>query len=841
MLALLLADSSLAATLTVSSSGTYTTIQSAVNAASDGDTISVSAGSYGECVDLKGLDLVITGASAASTSVDGGGCSAGAFSLTSGENAEITNLTITNSSYPAVVVESSFLTLEDVVIENSGSVTFGRDGGAIYADGSYIEISDSVLDDNAGYYGGAISLQSASALVVDAVTFSSNSAQFGAAISLEDSSSADITGSTFEDGLVSVSGYGKGGAIYSYDQAEVTIDTSSFTDNDSATFGGAISMETGGSLVISDSSFDSNEILTSLANPSSGGAIYVYALDEFTVSGSEFNDNVGYFYGGAIFANSMDGESELSDVTFSGNEIQSKRGGAVEFSSGSALTISDAVFEDNVAAEGGGALSVYRDVSLELVDVTFSGNGNTSTRDAYGGALFVYDDDNSEDLRISSATFEDNEAALSGGAIYVYGMESVEISETILNNNTANAIGSASSYYGGAGNFYDITEMSLSNVGACGNVADYAGGFYMELIDEVTLKNVSLVENTASQNGGNSYVFDVGAIVMENNTFVGGTGGNLYFSKTAVTFTNNVVAYTTDTYGVYAADSATDSDSDFTYNDWYDNGTSDTDGYFSFSTTSNGNITDSPDFSDYSVDGDCDNDDLTLSAGSALIDSGDPSISDPDGSDSDIGAYGGPGSTAVDEDGDGYYSESDCDDTDSSINPGATEVCDGVDNDCDGVIDVGAADGDIYYADDDGDGYGDPSDDAFLCEDTSGYADNDDDCDDTDSSINPGATEVCDGEDNDCDGDTDDESSADITTWFLDYDSDGYGGSAYTEVSCEQPSGYVENDEDCNDGDSGINPDADEVCDGDDNDCDGDTDEDDAIDARVCSRGGPER
>ncbi len=831
MIPLLLASPSLAATLTVSASGTYTTIQSAVDAASDGDTISVTAGTYSECVDLGGLDLIITGASTSTTTVDGGGCSAGAFSLTRGESGELSGLTITNSGYPAVVVESSFLTMEDVVIESSGSVTYGRDGGAVYADGSYVEIIDSVLDGNAGYYGGAISLQSASALVVDGVTFSDNDAQFGAGISLEDVSTADITGCTFEGGLVSVSGYGKGGAIYSYYDAEVTIDASTFTGNDSATFGGAISMETGGSLIITDSVFDSNEILTSLANPSSGGAIYAYKLDEMSVSGSEFTDNVGYFYGGAIFANNMSAETEISDSTFTGNIIESKRGGAIEFSAGSDLVVTDCVFEDNTSAEGGGALSVYQNVTLTVTDSTFSGNTNTSTRDAYGGAIFAYDNDNAEDLTISGSTFEDNEASLSGGGIYAYGMDVVDISTSVFHNNVASAVSNSSLYYGGAGNFYDLTELSLTNIDACGNTADYAGGFHLELITDATMKNTTMVENSAAQEGGSAYVFDVDSLLMENNSFVAATGGNLYFSKSAVTFTNNVVAYTTDTYGVYAADSGTDSDSDFTYNDWYDNGTDDTDGYFSFSTTASGNITDAPDFTDFSADGRCDNDDLIPASGSALIDAGDPSITDPDGSDSDIGAYGGPGSSAVDADGDGYYSSSDCDDDDADINPGASEVCDGVDNDCDGSVDVGSPDGDVYYADDDGDGYGDADNSAFLCEGTSGYVSDDTDCDDSDASINPGASEVCDGEDNDCDGDIDGEDATDMTTWYLDYDSDGYGGSVYTEVACDQPAGYVDNSEDCDDGDASISPDADEYCDGVDNDCDGTTDEASALDA----------
>ncbi|MDP6932906.1 MAG: putative metal-binding motif-containing protein, partial [Myxococcota bacterium] len=59
----------------------------------------------------------------------------------------------------------------------------------------------------------------------------------------------------------------------------------------------------------------------------------------------------------------------------------------------------------------------------------------------------------------------------------------------------------------------------------------------------------------------------------------------------------------------------------------------------------------------------------------------------------------------VDADGDGYGEEVDCDDEDASINPGATEACDGVDNDCSGEIDDAV--GDIWYEDADEDGYGD--------------------------------------------------------------------------------------------------------------------------------------
>jgi len=161
--------------------------------------------------------------------------------------------------------------------------------------------------------------------------------------------------------------------------------------------------------------------------------------------------------------------------------------------------------------------------------------------------------------------------------------------------------------------------------------------------------------------------------------------------------------------------------------------------------------------------------------------------------------------TGEDNDYDGYPEMVDCNDDDASVYPGATELCDGQDNDCDGEIDedVDPSEGVTGYLDDDGDGYGDNGDAQTFCEDLpEGYVPDGGDCDDTDPDVNPGAPEVCDdGIDNDCDGDVDED---------VDEDGDGV-------TTCEG---------DCDDGDDTVYPGAPELCDGIDNDCDGDVDED---------------
>jgi len=128
----------------------------------------------------------------------------------------------------------------------------------------------------------------------------------------------------------------------------------------------------------------------------------------------------------------------------------------------------------------------------------------------------------------------------------------------------------------------------------------------------------------------------------------------------------------------------------------------------------------------------------------------------------------------------------------------------------------------IWYADADGDGYGNASSSTQSCSQPSGYVSNNTDCNDNAGSTNPGATEICgNGIDEDCDGQTDEGCSA--FTWYQDADADGYGNPAVSTTTSVNtaPSGYVSNSSDCNDGNNAVNPAAAEICNGIDDNCDG--------------------
>ncbi|MBK6776648.1 MAG: putative metal-binding motif-containing protein [Flavobacteriales bacterium] len=199
----------------------------------------------------------------------------------------------------------------------------------------------------------------------------------------------------------------------------------------------------------------------------------------------------------------------------------------------------------------------------------------------------------------------------------------------------------------------------------------------------------------------------------------------------------------------------------------------------------------------------------------------------------------------TDADADGWPAGSDCSDTNAAIHPQAPELCDGVDNDCDGQID----EGNVCCPDNDADGF-------TTCA---------GDCDDSDSQVSPDATEVCDGIDNNCDGqvdeggvcvcapagtpcddgnactvnDTEDGAcncisgtNAPVGTVCDDGDPNtsndvcnGTGICIGTPCTDNDADGFTTCQGDCNDNNLNINPARPELCNGVDDDCDGQVDE----------------
>ncbi len=164
-----------------------------------------------------------------------------------------------------------------------------------------------------------------------------------------------------------------------------------------------------------------------------------------------------------------------------------------------------------------------------------------------------------------------------------------------------------------------------------------------------------------------------------------------------------------------------------------------------------------------------------------------------------------------------------CNSATGCVHTPGEEVCNGLDDDCDGLTDENVQI--MYFVDGDGDGYGGSALTLFGCTVPSGYVTNENDCNDANSLVHPGALEICNGIDDDCNGVTDESGGK---TYYFDGDGDGYGNPNNALTICQAPPGYVGDNTDCNDtipSGASQHPGAMEICDGLDNNCNGKTDE----------------
>jgi hypothetical protein len=172
----------------------------------------------------------------------------------------------------------------------------------------------------------------------------------------------------------------------------------------------------------------------------------------------------------------------------------------------------------------------------------------------------------------------------------------------------------------------------------------------------------------------------------------------------------------------------------------------------------------------------------------------------------------------IDNDEDGYDSTVDCDDENALIYPNAVELCNNIDDDCDGTADNGLTFVN-YYVDTDGDGYGAGAASNLCSNPGAGYVTNNTDCNNNNATIHAITTEVCNNFDDDCNGVID--NGLTFVNYYVDTDGDGYGAGTASNLCSNPGAGYVTNNTDCNNNNATVHAITTEVCNNFDDDCNG--------------------
>ena len=352
--------------------------------------------------------------------------------------------------------------------------------------------------------GGAILLNSGTKMTVTGCTFTNNySATKGGAINAR--ISTEITDCTFTGNSSGISG----GAVESL--ATMTVTNVEFTENVTKGNGGALRHSSSGALTVTDCVFTGNKAtfevqVDNFLDNNGGGALIIQGGPNATITGCAFRENYSGHMGGAMKHNS--GTLTMSDSEFSGNEAVIG-GGALAEQSGNSNTVTNCTMTENTAAQGG---AIYLSGKLTVQGGTFS--KNTAAKDAdvsnsgMGGAVYSTGTLIVQD----SAVFTDNTAEFTGGAINVEN-GSADISGSTFTGNAATG--------GDAGAIRISKNTTVKDCTFDSNTATGNGGALC-IFSTVSVDGCSFTNGSAAQGGGISLATGH-TLNLSNSTFSGNT------------------------------------------------------------------------------------------------------------------------------------------------------------------------------------------------------------------------------------------------------------------------------------------------------------------------------
>jgi predicted outer membrane repeat protein len=314
--------------------------------------------------------------------------------------------------------------------------------------------------------------------------------------------SITVSGLTFQNG---VDYYLNGGAIAA--TGDVTVTNSTFSGNESSSWGGGSSSRGGGAIYANGTVSVTNSTFSNNAcGGLGGGAINangagstgsIVSVTNSTFSGNQASGVGGL--GGAIYAQG-DGTVSVTNSTFSSNSALIG-GGAIYANVGGAVTVTNSTFSNQTSSYGG---AIYANGTLSVTNSTFS--NQTSS---YGGAIYANVD---VAVTVTNSTFSSNSALIGGGAIYANVGGAVTVTNSTFSNQTSS--------YGGA--IYANGTLSVTNSTFSNQTSSYAGAIYAS--GTVTVTNSTFSGNSAGDHG--TIYTDASGTVTNSVLAQGATGSN---------------------------------------------------------------------------------------------------------------------------------------------------------------------------------------------------------------------------------------------------------------------------------------------------------------------------
>ena len=551
-------------TASVNNVGSYQSIQAAIGAAAEGDTVNVCAGTWVENIVVPYSLTLESQAGRDLTIIDGGGL--GSVITATGGDISIKGFTITGG----VGNEDSSWATDD---------TYSIGGGIVAWQASSLSVSNSVLEYNSADYGGAILgaegtnslnntiLRGNTATIIgggafyraatvdfsDVLIKNNDSIAYGGGLGL---SSATITGANsvvvdsntatewgggviaFDDGGISgftvSNNYAQyGGGVFVFDGIDFTIDASSIDSNEATDAGGGLTTSIGNTIV--NSTTITNNFTSSGSASGWGGGVYVSNTD-LSITGSTLDTNSAD-YGAGIFVygdlNVTPKTVALDQSSASNNSATATGGGAyvtgaitfdlvtADISSniatnaagfflelGAEVTATSSTVNNNSASVGGGAILSDSAISSSS-GLTFDGNSATS----YAGGLYLIDASSA-----SGVTVSNNSSVFAGGIAMKNGnSEIISLSNSVVSSNVATQFG---------GGIYAESGLSISSVTFDGNTAGtFGGGISVNSADSMRITGCTLTNNTSGTAGGGAELV-MGTLTAINTNWGSGVNDN---------------------------------------------------------------------------------------------------------------------------------------------------------------------------------------------------------------------------------------------------------------------------------------------------------------------------